>query len=86
MSHPKDRRERFLIGVNKGKRRGWGYWNGATWFKDEAERQAFLERCARDRRDTTKPCSCSMCGNRRKWSKDRLTMQEKRFAESAQKE
>lgn len=69
MSHPKNRLERFLTGKNKGLRRGIGYWNG---FLDERkkgnqeEAQRLLEGNARIRRNTTKLCSCPLCGNPRK--------------------
>ena len=81
MSHPKDRRHRFLIGETKGKRRGYRYWNGMKHIKDDAEREKLLKRASYRRRDTTKCCSCSMCGNPRRdaWNKKgKLTMQEKR--------
>jgi hypothetical protein len=58
MSHPKSRRERFLIGQRKGKKRAFGYWNGAK-FKNGNEKTEFLEKNAQLRRDTTKLCSCS---------------------------
>lgn len=78
MCHPTDRRARFLIGMRKGEKRALGYWGKAP-FKDEQERAKFLKTNAQIRRDTTKLCSCSMCGNPRKvaW-KDTLTMQEKK--------
>ena len=82
MSHPKDRRHRFLIGETKGKRRGYRYWNGMKDIKDDAEKEKLLKKASYRRRDTTKCCSCSMCGNPRRndWgkNKDKLTMQEKR--------
>jgi len=75
MSHPKNKRERFLISMFHGKRRGKAYWAGV--------KNAYPERATYLRRNTTKLCSCSMCGNPRRvaW-KDKLTMQEKRFLES----
>ena len=76
MSHPKNRKERFLIGVHKGIRRSKGMnCRGdfdEEWFKITSQ---FL-------RHTTKPCSCSMCGNPRRnnWrKKDKLTIQERKF-------
>jgi hypothetical protein len=80
MSHPVDRRHRFLIGKHKGERRVpvWinSYIPGEGMKQDPEAR----ERWCRHRRDTTKLCSCDMCGNPRRvaW-KDRLTMREKRF-------
>jgi hypothetical protein len=84
MSHPKDRRHRFLIGEKLGKKRGVGYWDGFKSIMDPEERKEFLRAAAYKRRDTTKLCSCSMCGNPRRmaWKgKDKLTMQEKKFNE-----
>jgi len=84
MSHPTDRRERFLIGKKLGEKRAWGYWNGFYWIKDPEVRERDLEVAAFKRRDTTKLCSCSMCGNprRKAWKgKDKLTMQELKFNE-----
>ena len=72
MSHPKDRRHRFLIGVRHGIRRAEGEVRGLK-SKTAFEKWAYL------RRNTTTLCSCSMCGNPRRtaWKgKDKLTMQE----------
>lgn len=41
---------------------------------DETEKEQHQKRTAENR----KPCSCHMCGNPRRHSKDKLTMQEKR--------
>jgi hypothetical protein len=83
MSHPKDRRHRFLIGKKKGEVRGYRYWNGMHYVKDLEERRKSLEMASYKRRNTTKLCSCSMCGNPRRVAlKDKLTMQEKKFFES----
>ena len=76
MSYPKNKHERFLIGRNKGIRRALGESN----FN---KRSKYFERRACLRRNTTKLCSCSICGNpRRKAWKDKLTIQEKKFIES----
>lgn len=74
MTHPINRRDRFLKSVNKGKKRGQGYWQGAII--DPLKDREFLERAKHLRRNTTKLCSCSMCGNQRKILGE--TMQEKR--------
>ncbi len=84
MSHPKDRLERFLIGKRLGVKRSIGYWSGFKWVRDKSEegQLEFRESAAYLRRNTTKLCSCSLCGNPRRvaWKhKDKLTMQEKRF-------
>ena len=86
MSHPKDRRERFLKGKTKGEKRAFRELGGEKFlWEDPKKRKKLLERASYLRRNTTKLCSCSMCGNQRKvaWNKkDKLTMQEKKFLES----
>lgn len=70
MSHPRNRRERFVIGDTKGKRRAIGYWNGFLHEKQHGkfeEAQELLLGNTRKRRNTTKLCSCPMCGNQRKF-------------------
>ena len=88
MSHPLNRRERFLIGDRKGRKRGYRYWNGFKYFyEDPQKREEYLKSAGYRRRNTTKLCSCSMCGNPRRVSwKDKLTMQEKRFEEKIRRE
>jgi hypothetical protein len=79
MSHPIDRRERFLIGFYHGIRRIKGE-NGRFGCTRE-----HFEEWSRKRRNTTKLCSCAMCGNprRKAWKKkDQITFQEIRFFES----
>ena len=69
MSHPTNRRERFHKGEHLGEKRAFG----------EMGYKGFSEKAAYKRRDTTKLCSCSMCGNprRKAWKgKDKLTRQE----------
>jgi hypothetical protein len=81
MSHPKDRRHRFLIGKKKGENRGYKYFE----VKDVDERERLVEVAAYKCRNTTKLCSCEMCCNPRRGvvkNKDKLTIQEKRFFES----
>lgn len=84
MPHPRDRRERFLIGKRKGEIRAAGETGGFTWRdRTDEEKQESLKRWAYLRRNTTKLCSCKMCGNprRSRWGKknERLTMQERKF-------
>jgi hypothetical protein len=74
MSHPLNKRERVLIGVRKGTRRADGYWKSCLKLE-------WLQRHRYLRRDTTKLCSCVMCGNPRKWNNEK-TLQEKRFETS----
>lgn len=71
MSHPLNKRERFLIGVRKSVKRADGYWGYTSQLK-------WLQRHRYLRRDTTKLCSCMMCGNPRKWYNEK-TLQEKKF-------
>ena len=70
MSHPIDRRQRFLIGMRKGEKRAKGYWNRVAGTPEWFKLQGAL------RRDTTKLCSCPMCGNPRRLLGE-LTMQER---------
>ena len=80
MSHPTNRRERFLIGKKLGEKRAFGHYMGSPALHGDPEVMRSAEYL---RRDTTKLCSCSMCGNpRRKSWKDKLTLQEKRFNKS----
>ena len=85
MPHPRNRRERFLIGKRKGEKRAAGETAGYSWSGyTEEKKQESLRKWAFLRRSTTKLCSCEMCGNPRhsRWStkNDRLTLQEKKFA------
>jgi hypothetical protein len=57
MSHPCNKRERFLIGDREGKRRS----KGRCIFKAIGERQAYLDTFRKRHRDTTKLCSCFLC-------------------------
>lgn len=63
MSHPQNKRERFLIGKHKGKLRAEGYWRGVD---TQHEEPGWMEWNCQLRRDTTKLCSCYMCGNERR--------------------
>ena len=79
MSHPTNRRERFLKGQYKGEKRALGEMDHFT-----NKQNTNFEKWASHRRDTTKLCSCSMCGNPRRtaWKgKDKLTRQELKFKE-----
>ena len=83
MPHPRNKRERSLIGKRKGEKRAKGETGGWTWetFSEE-EKQERLRIWSYRRRDTTKICSCHMCGNPRRveWNKkDKLTMQERKL-------
>jgi hypothetical protein len=90
MSHPTNRRERFLVGKKLGEKRAFGYWGGFKrnngWSHlSDAEILEHKKVASYKRRDTTKLCSCSMCGNPRRvaWkNKSKLTMQEIKFNEA----
>ena len=75
MSHPEDRRHRFLISVNKGMKRV-STWN---FGRSKEEQKKGIENQARRHRDTTKSCGQWCCANRRKW--EGLTRQELKFFE-----
>ena len=77
MAHPRNKRERFLIGNRKGIARSDGYWNnyqGISWTEEAVKVGRYK------RRNTTKLCSCVMCGNDRKHF-GMITMQEQRHDE-----
>ena len=74
MSHPCNKRESFLIGDRKGQRRVVGH----CIYKTKGDRQEYLDIARKRQRNTTKRCSCEMCGNPRKYFGD-LTMQERRY-------
>jgi hypothetical protein len=73
MSHPVSKRERFLIGSHKGKKRAEG--QCASW---KGDHEKWLFRNSRRLRDTTKLCNCRMCANPRKVFGE-ATMQERRY-------
>jgi hypothetical protein len=79
MSHPKDRRDRFIIGQNKAEKRV------SLMFSEKSrrERPEVVAANVQRHRDTTKRCGRPCCTNpRHNGYKDRLTMQEKKFLES----
>lgn len=88
MLHPHNKRERFLIGDRKAKKRFYGETVTWTWPKEwtAEERQKWFTKAVGLRRKTTKLCSCEMCRNPRhsKWhkGKQKLTMQELKFKQS----
>lgn len=63
--HPHNRRERELIGRLKGIKRAKGYWNDLKWEQDKKKVEELLKKNEQIRQDTTKICSCMMCGNPR---------------------
>ena len=78
MSHPKNKRERFLLGDNKGKKRADIYVSHNP-IKDKS----YTQKIRQELRNTTKPCSCAMCGNPRKFFNEK-TLQEKRIEDSGE--
>ena len=85
MSHPKDRRERFLVGANKGRKRVALQFMGDSWQRDEEGRIEAKTWQESHHRDTTKLCGRSCCANPRHngWEKSgsRFTMQERKINE-----
>lgn len=79
MSHPRNKRERFLKGKWKGKKR-------AKALSSSFTTEELFVRIARLLRNTTKLCSCSMCRNPRRnrynRGKARYTIQEIRAYDS----
>jgi hypothetical protein len=86
MSHPKNRRDRFLIGKNIGENRA----NHLFSYQDHFERPESIKFTALRLRDTTKRCGRACCTNPRHngWGKSnsKLTMQEIKFIESIKKD
>ena len=80
--HPVNKHDRFKTGVLKGKRRAKFVMGDRQFYKSEEEYQEFKTRQERAHRNTSKICSCEMCGNPRRseWApkRDKLTMQERK--------
>lgn len=74
MSHPCNRLERRMIGEVKCKKRVYLF----ITEKEAKKRPDILNHWSRRHRNTTKICSCSMCGNPRKFFKER-SIQEKKY-------
>ena len=73
MSHPKNRRERFLKGQSKGEKRALGLYP----YEDRLKRPESFLACIRRLRNTTKLCGRPCCTNpRHNGYKDKLTRQE----------
>ena len=85
MSHPTNRRERFLKGQYHGEKRALGLYS----YQERLKRPENFERASRILRDTTKLCGGPCCANPRHsgWNKNRgrLTMQELKFEEGFKK-
>ena len=88
MSHPKNKRERFLIGDHKARKRFYGETVTWTWPEEwtEEKKEQWFQHAIALRRKTTKLCSCQMCRNPRHSiyykGDSRLTMQEVKFKQS----
>ena len=81
MSHPHDKRERFLLSDSKGKRRLKSYMPMLRGPNGSLSAESFLKKEGRKRRDTTKQCSCAMCGNPRKFFNEE-SLQERKVKSS----
>ena len=83
MSHPRDRRERFLIGQHKGEKRARCMVSSLDWVKSPE----WVKTTIRRHRNTTKLCGRPCCTNPRNngWGPE-LTMQEIKFFESCEKD
>jgi len=83
MSHPNDRRERFLVGKRKSYKRVFLFYCSDLHTKEETAE--LIEKNSRHLRNTTKICSAvRCCGNPRR--RGELTMRELRFFESCKTE
>jgi hypothetical protein len=74
MSHPKNKRERFLVGVKKSKLRVMNFLS----YREKDKHPELILKWERRHRNTSKTCSCMMCGNPRKFYNQK-TIQEIRF-------
>lgn len=76
MSHPKNKRDRFLKGNNKALKRV------SLWFLSDDPRNDKWKKVSITRhRNTTKKCNHVCCGNPRRYFGE-LTFQERRFLDS----
>ena len=80
MSHPKNKRDRFLVGKRKGFKRVIQWFEVGYTYKTIEERNEVRERFAKHHRDTTKICGRRCCANPRKHEKQ-ITLQERSFLE-----
>ncbi len=92
--HPRNKLERLEIAKNKSERRLRTKYGGYSGYDDVTpqvkygityeialeRKQRWIYRHMRFLRNTGTPCSCSMCGNPRRYFGG-ITLQEKRFAE-----
>jgi len=76
MSHPKNKLERFEVGVAKSKNRVMFFLS----YRSSSITKEFLSIWSRKFRNTTKKCSCVMCGNARKFNNE-LSIQEIRYGQ-----
>lgn len=76
MRHPRNKRERFLIGKHKGKKRAKGLISSSDYSNNLFSK--WYQNTCQALRNTTKLCSCMMCGNPRRKLHEK-TLQEKRF-------
>jgi len=84
--HPHNKRERELIGKVKGLRRARQELIHNTIIKNKFDLLEKQKEIATHREDITKICSCSMCGNPRRYFKHAITKQEFKNEEFAKSE
>jgi len=72
--HPSNKYERRVIEKTKGYRRAKGLQEGWYWTNGNKDEWMYIN--SRILGNTTKRCSCSMCGNPRREGFDPLTLQE----------
>lgn len=77
MSHPENKRDRFLLGMYKGISRARGLSRIRTISPDPRPGESFVRESYRHR-DTTKTCGCVMCQNPRR-AYNKKTIQERRI-------
>ncbi len=80
MSHPKNKRERFLYGERKGRKRVRQWFVVGESCKTIDEVKELTEKFTRIHRNITKICNGVCCANPRKYFKE-VTLQERKFAE-----
>lgn len=76
MSHPVNKRERFLIWVKKSKKRVMNFMS----YREKSKNPDLVQKWERCHRNTSKTCSCIICGNPRKYFGEK-TIQEKKYGQ-----
>jgi hypothetical protein len=81
MSHPTNKRERFLFGKRKSFKRVKLWVKLGNVCNTKEKMRNMLEKLAQQHRNTTKICGKRCCANPRKYEKQ-ITLQEKKFVEA----